>query len=391
MTKAGHGNAKIPRIFGKQVLSASLCVRKPNNKLQEMPVKIALGGREFEVYSEDWTKCFHLFLISDGKIEQDPDNLIHITYTRSQQGQPTNFDFLLKYDRFDILNNTFNPPGRAQGEGGSMTLVSFNDVINFACEGQNVETFKKYLTAQAKKRVMFLASSDSEISPSLISAIAIEFRMRFPQIEQENWAEAFEVLWFEFVAFCVSLWTQCLTTAIEPHTGPNSFEYFRRLASSIAALIAKGADVFQVDRREFILSVRKHLNSGDPSDIPATSRAIVSSVGLALGNIRKRWILQLTDLFDFTQLFSASIAIAHSVSPDETSKEMSNLSSFLSSWAISLVNNEVKGPKISDFKGSIEKLAVALLKATDSKRYGQDFHCTLALWKLSELTRATES
>ena len=332
-----------------------------------------------------------MFLVNDGKIEQDPDNLIHITYTRNHQGQPANFDFLIKYDRFDILNNAFNSPVRAQGEGGSMTVVSFNDAINFACEGQNIETFKKYLIQQAKKRVMFLASSDSELSQSLISSIAIEFRMRFPQIEQENWAEAFEVLWFEFVAFCVSLWTQCLNSAIEPHTGPNSFEYFRRLASSIAALIAKGADVFQVDRREFILSVRKHLNSGDPSEIPATSRSIVSSVGLALGNIRKRWILQLTDLFEFTQLFTASIAIAHSVSPQNTTKEMSNLSGLLSSWAISLVNNEVKGPKISDFKNSIEKLAVALLKATDSDRYGQDFHCTLALWKLSELTRATES
>ena len=380
------------RIFGRQVITASLAARKPGNKIQELPVKLTLG-HDCEVYSEDWSKCYHSFPVVDGKIEQEPDGLIHITYTRLSQGQPQTFEFLLRYDRFDLLNNIFNPGGeggRKGGDGGTMTIVGFDDVLHFACETQtqqNIDKFKQYLESQAKKRVMFLASS-MEISQPLLSAIAVEFRMRFPRIEQENWTEAFEVLWFEFVAFCVSLWTQCLKAAIEPHTGPNSFEYFRRLAASIAALIAKGADVFQVDRREFLIAVRKFLDTGDPSDIPPASRAIVADVELALGNVRKRWLLQLTDLFEFSQLFSASIAIGQAVAKE--TPELKALNDILSSWALSLVNNLTRGPKTADFRNGIEKLSVAVLKATDNQRYSPEFHCTLALWKLSELVKTTD-
>ncbi|OHS93218.1 hypothetical protein TRFO_40505 [Tritrichomonas foetus] len=385
-------NAKVPRIFGRQVLSAAICARKPNNKIQELPVKLTLGHGDCEVYSEDWSKCFHTFQVADGKVEQEADGLIHFTYTRTTQGQQQNNEFLIKYDRFDLINNVFNPSGegRRGGDAGSMTIVDYNDVIQFACEAQtqqNVDKFRQYLEAQAKKRVLFLASS-TEISQSLLSAIAVEFRMRFPQIEQENWTEAFEVLWFEFVAFCVSLWTQCLKAAIEPHTGPNSFEYFRRLAASIAALIAKGADVFQVDRREFLLAVRKFLDTGDPSDIPSASRAIVADVELALGNVRKRWLLQLTDLFEFTQLFSVSIAIGQAVARE--TKELKTLTDMLSAWALGLVNNLTRGPRIIDFRNGVEKLSVAVLQATDNQRYSPEFHCTLALWKLSELVKASD-
>jgi hypothetical protein len=235
--------------------------------------------------------------------------------------------------------------------------------------------------------VLFLACS-TDISHSLLSAIAVEFKMRFPQIEQENWTEAFEVLWFEFVGFAVSLWTQCLKSTIEPHTGPNSFEYFRRLTASIAGLIAKGADVFHVDRREFLIAVRKFLEQADPSDIPAASRAIVNNVELALGNVRKRWLLQLTDLFEFTQVFSAAIAIGQGIVHE--SKEVQVVSKMLSSWALSLVNNLIKGPRIVEFRGAVEKLAVAVLQATNGQRYSPEFHCTLALWKLSELVKASD-
>jgi hypothetical protein len=304
-------------------------------------------------------------------------------------------EFYLKYERAELIVNAWNVPTEKKatepGPSASSTPVGWPEVLEFACghglgpQGQN--PFKPYLEAQARKRVLFLACS-TEISEALLSAIAIEFKMRFPQIEQDNWTEAFEVLWFEFVGFVVSLWTQCLKTAIEPHTGPNSFEYFRRLTASIAGLIAKGADVFQVDRRDFLIAVRKFLEQGDPSDIPGASRAIVNSVALALGNIRKRWLLQLTDLFEFTQLFTAAIAIGQGIVRD--SKEVQSVSRMLSTWALSLVDNLVKAPRILEFRNGVEKLAVAVLQATDGQRYNPEFHCTLALWKLSELVKASD-
>ncbi|KAK8882656.1 hypothetical protein M9Y10_045298 [Tritrichomonas musculus] len=385
---------KIPRIFGRQILSVTLCIRKPNVKLQEIPVKLALGQNDCEVYADDWSKCFHSFAITDGRVEQDADGLIHFTYTHSAQGTPQNVEFLIKFDRFDVINNAFNQiEGRKSNEASStlVSIVSFNDVIQFASEAQtqvNIDKFKQFVEAQARKRILFLSSS-SDISQPLQIAIAVEFRMRFPQIDQENWTEAFEVLWFEFVAFCVSLWSQCLKTVIEPHTGPNSFEYYRRLAASISTLIAKGADIFQVDRREFLVAVRKFLDTGDPSDIPSASLAIVNDVELALGNVRKRWLLQLTNLFEFAQIFSASIAIAQSVL-EEDIRELKILSNMLSSWALGIVNNITKAPRITDFKIALEKLSIAILKANDSRRYDPEFHCTLALWKLSELVRTSD-
>lgn len=382
-------NSQIPRIFGRQILSVSLCIRKPNVKLQEIPVKLALSHTDCEVYADDWSKCFHSFPIAEGRVEQDGDGIIHFSYAHVVQGSVQNQEFLVKYDRFDVINNAFNQyEGKKANESSStvVSVVPFNDVIQFSCEAQtqvNLDKFKQFVEAQARKRILFLSSS-SDVSQPFFIAIAIEFRMRFPQIDQENWTEAFEVLWFEFVAFCVSLWSQCLKTAIEPHTGPNSFEYYRRLTASISTLIAKGADVFQVDRREFLNAVRKFLDTGDPSDIPSTSLAIVNDVELALGNVRKRWLLQLPNLFEFTQIFSASIAIAQSVL-EEDIRELKVLSNMISSWALGIVNNITKAPRITDFKSALEKLSIAVLKATDTKRYDPEFHCTLALWKLSEL------
>jgi hypothetical protein len=383
----GGPGVKIPRIFGRQIVEAFAVQRK--SKAADLPVQFCLGHGDCEIYSQDWQKCYHVFTVQGSTVEQEPDGVLHFTY--SKQGQAA--EFHLRYERAELIVNAWAGPGEKKaGEGaGASSPVEWGDVVQFACglavgpQGQS--PFRAYLEAQARKRVLFLACS-AEIGESLLSAIAVEFKMRFPQIEQENWTEAFEVLWFEFVGFAVSLWTQCLKSTIEPHTGPNSFEYFRRLTASIAGLIAKGADVFQVDRREFLIAVRKFLEQGDPADIPAASRAIVNSVELALGNVRKRWLLQLTDLFEFTQLFTAAIAIGQGIVRD--SKEVQALSKMLSSWALSLVNNLVKGPRILDFRNGVEKLAVAVLQATDGHRYNPEFHCTLALWKLSELVKASD-
>jgi len=379
---------KIPRVFGRQIIDAFLVVKK-GNKTGEFPICCSLGHGECEIYSTDWKKCYHTFQIADGRAEMEGDNVIHFEYRR--QGQPA--EFFMRYDRCDLILNAFavNQPEKKVGEGNTMTPVSINEILSFGSSlpiNLANAIFKPHLEAQARKRVMFLASS-SEISDSIVLSIACEFRMRFPHIEPENWTEAFEVLWFEFVAFCVSLWTQCLKAAIEPHTGPNSFEYFRRLAASIASLIAKGADVFQVDRRMFLLAVRKFLDTGDPGEIPATSRALVADVELALGNARKRWLLPLTDLFEFTQLFSAAVAVAQAVSNEL--KEVRALASMLCSWSISMVNNLIRGPRVLDFRNILEKLSVAVLKANDTKRYNPEFHCTLALWKLAELAKSTEN
>ena len=379
--------AKIPKVFGRQIIECSLIFKK-GHKSAEFQVNFSIGHGECEVYSQDWKKCYHSFLIGDGRADMAGDNMVRIEYTRGGAA----FDFLIKYDRCDIILNAFNqaaPERGARGEN-AMTNVPLRDILAFGCNlpSSVAETnFRPHLEAQARKRLLFLSSS-VDINEPLVAAIAVEFRMRFPQIEPDNWTEAFEVLWFEFVAFCVSLWTQCLKSVIEPHTGPNSFEYFRRLAASISALIAKGADVFQVDRRAFLLAVRKFLDTGDPGDIPAASRALVSDVELGLGNVRKRWLLQLSDMFEFTQLFSVALAIASAVAP--ISKEVNSLANQLCSWSISLVNNLTRGPRIIDFRNSIEKLSVSVLRANDTKRYSPEFHCTLALWKLAELAKSTD-
>ena len=378
---------KIQKVFGRQIIDCTLIIRK-GHKVGEFGVNFAIGHGECEVYSNDWSKCYHSFPIADAKAELTEDNLVRIEYIRGGQA----FDFSIKYDRCDLILNSFSQGQQERTRTGenAMTSVPPRDVLSFGCNlPANVaeQTFRPHLEAQARKRLLFLASS-VDINEPLLAAIAIEFRMRFPQIEPDNWTEAFEVLWFEFVAFCVSLWTQCLKSVIEPHTGPNSFEYFRRLAASISALIAKGADVFQVDRRQFMLAVRKFLDAGDPGDIPATSRALVADVELALGNVRKRWLLQLSDMFEFTQLFSVALAIASAVAP--VTKELNSLANQLCSWAISLVNNLTRGPRIIDFRNSIEKLSVSVLRQCDTKRYSPEFHCTLALWKLAELAKSTD-
>ena len=379
--------AKVQKVFGRQIFDCYLLVKK-KQKTAEFRVNFAIGHGEGEVYSDNWAKCYHSFQLADAKAELTDDNVVHIDYVRGGQA----FDFLIKFDRCDLILNAFpTGPQERRGTGESTyTSVPPKDVLVFGCNlPSNLAeaSFRPHLEAQARKRLLFLSSS-VDLNEPLLAAIAVEFRMRFPQIEQDNWTEAFEVLWFEFVAFCVSLWTQCLKSVIEPHTGPNSFEYFRRLAANIAALIAKGADVFQVDRRQFMLAVRKFLDTGDPGDIPSTSRSLVADVELALGNVRKRWLLQLSDMFEFTQLFSVALAIASAVSP--VTKEVNSLANQLCSWAISLVNNLIRGPRIQDFRNSIEKLSVSVLRQCDTKRYSPEFHCTLALWKLAELAKSTE-
>jgi hypothetical protein len=375
---------RIPRIFGRQILDAHV-VGKRSGKVDEIPVKVAMGYSDCEVYDMKWQKCFHAFAMADARAELGLEGLIRIFYTRRNQ----TFEFVLRHEKVEMILNAFNGQSckRQTDAADHMTPVTFVDILSFACDINRTEGFQPYLEAQARRRTLFLTSS-AKISEATISAIAVEFKMRFPQIEPENWGEAFEVLWYEFVGFTVSLWSQCLKSAIEPHSGPNSGEYFRRLVARIAGIIGRGADVFQVDRCEFLLVVWRFLQNGDPSRIPAAARLIMNDVELKLGNIRKRWLLQLTDLFEFCQLFSAAITIGQAMEGEK--QELADLSGMLCTWALSKANNHVKGPKFGDFRNALEKLAVAVLKATDSQRYGPDFHCTLALWKLSELVKASD-
>ncbi|KAH0792445.1 hypothetical protein GPJ56_003622 [Histomonas meleagridis] len=367
-----------------------MCIKGRGTKGQEIPVFLTVGHNEFEVYNKNWETCYHSFQTSDGKVEMDKSGLLRITYSKPKEQQKQTFDFTISFDRPDLIINIFSGSNEGRKQSSSMNIIDLPEVLSFSCglpRNIAVDKFKPLLEAQAQKRVRFLTSSN-KISHALISSIAIEFRMRFPQIEPENWNEAFDILWFEFVAFIVSLWTQILKIAIEPHTGPNSFDYFQRLAASISSIIAKGADVFQVDRRSFLISARKYLDTGDYTTLPTASRKIVSDVELALGNVRKRWLLQLIDLFEYTQIFSVAIAIAQSVADD--TKEGSSLSNMLASWAVSLSTNQTRGPRQSDFMNALEKLAVAVLQANDSKRYHPEFHCVLALWKLHELVKSSD-
>ena len=383
---------KVQRVLGRLVFDGFL-VTKGQHKNTEQRVNLIIGvvdaEKACEVHSPDWQKCFYSFPIAEGRCDIDPDGLLHITFTRQGAGE----EFYVKCDKAEIVASAFAGPSdeRKKAEGvDTVTVVPDANIMTFACGLPRVtDCFRSLLETQAQKRVMFLANS-STVSPSLVDAIAIEFKMRFPKIEPENWSEAFEVLWFEFVGFCVSLWVQCLKNAIEPHTGPNSLNYFRRLAASISGLIAKGADVFQVDRRDLLTAVKKFITNGDPSDVPAASRQIVDDVELALGNVRKRWLLQLTDLFEFTQTFSVAIAIAQAVGTEKEPAELKKLSQGLVAWAVSLVNNLTRGPRIVDFKSYLEKVAVAVLRQNDLNRYAPEYHCVFALWKLSELAKATE-
>lgn len=379
------------RIFGRNVYPCTISADV--SRSEAVDVFFVLGHSECEVYNETWDKCFHLFPISAGTAEightSDPSTgeqvkYLKILYTYNNNGTDQKRMFYLHYERLDLIMQAFQTDKKCDDE---MSVLPFQDICYFACDYIKNETFRPFLETQARKRVMFLTSSN-EISDALSAAIAIEFRMRFPQIEVDNWTEAFDVLWLEFVSFTVSLWTQILHLAIEPHTGPNTYDYFRRLTASIASHIAKGADVFNVDRKRFLISVKKYLDTGDLSDVPLASRKIVSDIQMALGNIRKRWLLELNDLFEFTQLFSVAITIGQAISPN--TEESDQLSSMLASWAVSLVDNMKQGPIIKDFRNGVEKLAVAVLKKNNDKRYGPDFHCILALWKLSELVKLSD-
>lgn len=393
-------NNKIQRIFGRHVIPCAMFTKLDRDK--KIDVYLALNHSECEVYDRDWKKCYHSFKVSDGRVEIDTDGNIKFTYAKVSADKTQKIEFLVQYDRPDLILNIFGngSDSKKQTDNKAVTIIDLPEVLSFCCglpKNIAIERFKPLLESQARKRVMFLTSS-SEISDAVISAIAIEFRMRFPQIEPEKFAEAFDVLWFEFVAFIVSLYTQCLNISIEPHTGPNSFEYFRRLTASISAIIAKGADVFKVDRREFLISIRKFLDTNEITDIPVCARNILNNVELALGNVRKRWILQLTDLFEFTQLFSVSIAISQSIvgeiikesKENKEYKETTMLSSMLASWTFSIVDKLTHGPSMTDFQNSLEKVVISTVQMIDSQRYDSDFHCALALWKLSELVKASD-
>ena len=66
------------------------------------------------------------------------------------------------------------------------------------------------------------------------------------------------------------------------------------------------------------------------------------------------------------------------------------LSSMLASWTFSIVDKLTHGPSMTDFQNSLEKVVISTVQMIDSQRYDSDFHCALALWKLSELVKASD-
>lgn len=384
-----HMKAKgIRRVFGRQIIEDVTLFEK---KDVEVKIKFVIAHTDFEVYSDDMSVAKGTMPMASTRCEDlGPDQIKLICEKPDGKGT---VQAVIRSQRTDYIKSYCRGgEERKKGETSfaGVSTVDSTDFMEFSC-GQRAEPqqaqFRQFLTLQARRRLMFLTNS-TNVSDSLINAIAAEFKMRFPKTKPENWPEAFDVLWYEFVAFCVSLWVECLKNAIEPHTGPNSSEYFRRLAASLAGLIARGADVFQVERRNFLLAARRFVELGDPGEVPLTSRQVVNDVELALGNVRKRWLLQLTDLFEFTQLYSVGIAIAQSLGPEII--EIKKLSEGLVSWSFSLVDNLTRAPKLADFKFGFEKMAVALLRATNETRYSDDYHCVFALWKLSELAKSAE-
>lgn len=389
----GSVTGKNARIFGKQIIDVFFIEYST-----EEIVHLAIGHGECEIFTKSWDLVPRLpqrFMTSDVKWNKtDQEGVIHFIY----QTQGKTIEFHLSCEGVDLttyFQAQTEKKEKESSEAAPTLTVDVTDLMTFASAcTMHQGVFRQHLEAQARKRVLFLTGS-TEISDSLVNAIAVEFKMRFPQIEPENWSGAFEVMWYEFVGFCVSLWGQCLKTAIEPHTGENSSEYFRRLTASIAAMIGKCADVFRVDRNAFLLAIKEFLESSDashvPPNVPAESRDIVHAIERSIGNVRKQWILQLTDLFEFTQLFSVSIAIAQALG-EKT--EVTKLSERLCAWAMSLVNNVMKGPRtivsVGDLRNGAEKLAVAVLKLTDKQRYSPMFSCTFALWKLSELVKSSD-
>ena len=130
-------------------------------------------------------------------------------------------------------------------------------------------------------------------------------------------------------------------------------------------MITKGADVFQVDRREFLIAVRKYLGTQDSADILSSAKRVIIDVDLSLNLLQRRWILQFNNIFEFAQYFSTAICIAQSTSDDDESDELKNMSNTLASWNMSIIRNFAQKPRISDFKIILENLAVSILKETN--------------------------
>lgn len=177
----------------------------------------------------------------------------------------------------------------------------------------------------------------------------------------------------------------CLRVSIETHEGPNSFEYFRRLTASISSFIAKGADVFGIDRKAFLLAIRTFFETREKSDIQVTSEKLMNDLQQALGKTRKRWILQTKSLFEFSQFFSCAIIIAQAAA--NPTKELGFAAKFLGGWCLSQISPVFRAPRLSDLVGIIERLSFAVLKENDSKRYDPDFHYTFALWTLTDILK----
>lgn len=386
--------SRIPRIFGRQVFKGTFLGDAGSRETSDDIVLVA-NRNECEIFTADWLKALRVFPVQGTTCEANTQDVDVLRFFGARQNE--GFDFRIRFERPEALKTIFavnaSHDVKSKTVADSAAHVTWDDILPFAVglgtAPQSNATFNNFVELQARKRLLFL-SGGQNVTPLLKIVVAIEFKTRFPEVEQENWSSAFEVLWFEYVAFCVSLWSQSLAVAIAPHTGDNSHEYFRRLAASTAGLMAKGADVFDVKRDTFLLAVKKYMETGDVSGVPEASRAIVDNVGSALANVRRRWLLRLTDLFEFAQVFSIGVTIAHAGGGKEESNEMKRLPMLLGSWALSLVDNLSRRPSVLEFRNAMGKLAVAVLKENDNRRYDPEFHCTLALWKLSELTKASE-
>lgn len=372
---------KIPRLFGRNVVSAYIC-GKVNQKIQELPVFLTIGHNEIEVYSDDWGKCYHSFQLSESKAEVIKDQYIHIVYSRNLKESKQSIECVLKYEKPEIIVSAFSN-SRKNENIQKLPEIGFNQILSFSCGIQKpilIDKFKHYLEMHARKRLSFFSNS-YKLSNGAIKAIAIEFKTIFPSVDPKNWDEAFEALWYEFIGFVAILYYECLKLSIDKINGPNSFEYFSRLTLYISEILAKCADTFNIERNEFLESIRNFLDGKKDNNLQTISYILVGNIGLALGRIRKRWPIQCRNLSGFAQYISVAIELGESIKPDL--KEADDLASLLSIWGLSLVNNTIPMPSLNSFKNSIELLAIAGLKANEDKRYDPSFHLVLALWKLS--------
>lgn len=102
-------NLRNNRFCGSQILSITLYNQSDNEKQQEMPIKLALGSTECEVFSDDSSKCLHTFSMADNSLEFDSNGLIRVSYVRnSQEEEQQNTKLAIKLKQFDLILASFD-------------------------------------------------------------------------------------------------------------------------------------------------------------------------------------------------------------------------------------------------------------------------------------------